>query len=40
MGKVSRKAGESGRFSSRRKTEAVLRLLYGEEFDALSRELA
>ncbi len=30
---------ERGRFSSRRKTEAVLRLLRGEELDALSREL-
>lgn len=28
-----------GRFSSRRKTEAVLRLLRGEELDVLSREL-
>ena len=26
-------------FSSRRKAEAVLRLLHGEELDALSREL-
>ena len=31
--------GARGRFSSRRKTEAVLRLLHGEELDALSREL-
>ncbi len=30
---------ERGRFSSRRKTEAVLRLLRGEELDVLSREL-
>ena len=30
---------ERGRFSSRRKMEAVLRLLRGEELDALSREL-
>ena len=30
---------ERGRFSSRRKAEAVLRLLHGEELDALSREL-
>lgn len=30
---------ERGRFSSRRKTEAVLRLLRGEELDGLSREL-
>lgn len=31
--------GEKGRFSSGRKVEAVLRLLRGEELDALSREL-
>ena len=31
--------GERGRFSSGRKAEAVLRLLRGEELDALSREL-
>ena len=30
---------ERGRFSARRKTEAVLRLPRGEELDALSREL-
>ena len=30
---------ERGRFSSRRKAEAVLRLLHGEELDALSREV-
>ena len=30
---------ERGRFSSRRKAEAVLRLLHGEELDARSREL-
>ena len=30
---------ERGRFSSRRKAEAVLRLLHGEELDALSRAL-
>ena len=30
---------ERGRFSSRRKTEVVLRLLRGEELDLLSREL-
>ncbi len=29
---------ESGRFSSRRKTEAVLRLLRGEDLELLSRE--
>ncbi len=34
-----RSRSERGRFSSRRKTEAVLRLLRGEELDALSREL-
>jgi len=31
--------GERGRFSARRKTEAVLRLLRGEDVDSLSREL-
>ena len=31
--------GERGRWSSRRKTEAVLRVLRGEDLDALSREL-
>jgi hypothetical protein len=31
--------GARGRFSARRKTEAVLRLLRGEALDALSREL-
>src|ERR687894_2204412 len=31
--------GERGRWSSRRKTEIVLRVLRGEDFDALSREL-
>ena len=30
---------DRGRFSTRRKTGAVLRLLRGEELDALSREL-
>ena len=30
---------ERGRFSSQRKAEAVLRLLHGEELDALSRKL-
>ena len=30
---------DRGRFSTRRKTEAVLRLLRGEELDVLSREL-
>ena len=32
-------AQDRGRFSARRKTEAVLRLLRGEDLDALSREL-
>ena len=31
--------GERGRWSSRRKTEIVLRVLRGEDLDALSREL-
>lgn len=30
---------DKGRFSSKRKTEAVLRLLQGEDLDTLSREL-
>ena len=30
---------DRGRFSARRKTEAVLRLLRGEDLDTLSREL-
>ena len=34
-----RRGGERGRFSSRRKSAAVMRLLRGEELDALSREL-
>lgn len=32
-------AAERGRWSSRRKTEVVLRILRGEALDALSREL-
>lgn len=32
-------AGEAGRFSSRRKREAVLRLWRGQDLDTLSREL-
>ena len=32
-------AHDRGRFSARRKTEAVLRLLRGEDLDTLSREL-
>src|SRR3954447_14004506 len=41
MPKSSTKLGsqDRGRFSARRKTEAVLRLLRGEDLDALSREL-
>jgi transposase-like protein len=32
-------SGERGRWSSRRKTEVVLRVLRGEDLDAVSREL-
>ena len=32
-------ANDRGRFSAKRKTEAVLRLLRGEDLDTLSREL-
>ena len=32
-------AGDRGRFSARRKTDAVLRLLRGESLELLSREL-
>ncbi len=41
MTKPSRKTDthDRGRFSARRKTEAVLRLLRGEDLEALSREL-
>src|SRR3954465_2011983 len=41
MTKTSTKSDtqDRGRFSARRKTEAVLRLLRGEDLDALSREL-
>jgi Transposase len=41
MSKTSTKAdtNDRGRFSARRKTEAVLRLLRGEDLDTLSREL-
>lgn len=35
----SETASERGRWSSRRKTEVVLRILRGEALDALSREL-
>jgi hypothetical protein len=36
---MSKKQGVKGRFSARKKSEAVLRLLRGEELDLLSREL-
>lgn len=36
---MSKKQGVKGRFSARKKTEAVLRLLRGEDLDVLSREL-
>jgi hypothetical protein len=41
MPKISTKTDslDRGRFSARRKTEAVLRLLRGEDLDSLSREL-
>ena len=41
MSKTSPKTDtpDRGRFSARRKTEAVLRLLRGEDLDTLSREL-
>ena len=41
MSKTSTKTDtqDHGRFSARRKAEAVLRLLRGEDLDALSREL-
>ena len=35
----SSRASDRGRFSAQRKTDAVLRLLRGEDLDALSREL-
>ncbi len=38
-GSHSETAPERGRWSARRKTEAVLRILRGEALDALSREL-
>ncbi len=37
--KTTRKKADRGRYSAKRKGEAVLRLLRGEELDALSREL-
>lgn len=36
---MAKSKAERGRFSSRKKTEAVLRLLRGEDLDLLSREL-
>jgi hypothetical protein len=42
MSKTRRRGNEiggTGRWSARRKSEAVLRLLKGEDLDALSREL-
>jgi hypothetical protein len=39
MGKSSKHAVEKGRFTARRKGEAVLRLLRGEDLDVVSREL-
>ncbi len=39
MNEVREATGERGRWSSRRKTEVVLRVLRGEDLDALSREL-
>ena len=36
---MKKRKTERGRFSSRRKAEAVLRLLRGEDLDLLSREL-
>ena len=39
MSEAREAAGERGRWSSRRKAEVVLRVLRGEDLDALSREL-
>ncbi len=39
MNEAREAVGERGRWSSRRKTEVVLRVLRGEDLDALSREL-
>ena len=39
MNETREAVGERGRWSSRRKTEVVLRVLRGEDLDALSREL-
>jgi transposase-like protein len=37
--KAKSKTADRGRFSAKKKTDAVLRLLRGEELDVLSREL-
>ena len=39
MKRVEQPSGERGRWSSARKREVVLRVLRGEDLDALSREL-
>ena len=39
MSEARGSGGERGRWSSRRKMEVVLRVLRGEDLDALSREL-
>ena len=39
MNEARAAVGERGRWSSRRKAEVVLRVLRGEDLDALSREL-
>ena len=39
MSEERESSGERGRWSSRRKTEVVLRVLRGEDLDTLSREL-
>ncbi len=39
MNEAREAVGERGRWSSRRKTEVVLRVLRGEDLDGLSREL-
>ena len=39
MSEEPRASSERGRWSSRRKTEVVLRVLRGEDLDAVSREL-
>lgn len=39
MSKRAKQVAEKGRFTARRKSEAVLRLLRGEDLDVVSREL-